>query len=272
MRRQRVKRSSTVYRGRRYAAGVIRLALAVFLALIGWSFLLVRIWGMRFSGFLLLGIAAVLVCSVVLDRLADGGKGLWRAVRRVFYGVLTLGVSALLCVEIFVIGQGKRDMSALPADAAVVLGAGVNGNTPSLALATRLEAARKYLEQHPDIPAVLTGGRGYGENITEARCMYDWLTGHGIAADRLILEEQAADTAENFSRSKALLNTRGISPENAVIAIVTNDFHVARARVLAEKAGYGSTFGVSAPLPWRHLEINYDLREAFALMKAVIMD
>ena len=80
----------------------------------------------------------------------------------------------------------------------IVLGAGVNGTEPSLSLRTRLDAALDYLTANPDIPAVLTGGRGYGETITEAQCMYDYLTERGVEPERLILEDAASNTAENF--------------------------------------------------------------------------
>ena len=76
-------------------------------------------------------------------------------------------------------------MTPLPADAVIVLGAGVNGTEPSLSLRTRLDAPLDYLEAHPDIPVVLTGGTGYGEEeISEAACMYDYLTAHGVGAGR----------------------------------------------------------------------------------------
>ena len=101
-------------------------------------------------------------------------------------------------------------MTPLPADAVIVLGAGVNGTEPSLSLRTRLDTALDYLEAHPDIPAVLTGGTGYGEEISEAQCMYDYLTERGVEPDRLILEDQAANTAENFALSKPLLYEAGV--------------------------------------------------------------
>ena len=269
MRRQRVKVAN--YRGKRRETGQIRLVLAVVLVLVGLVLILVRGWGMRFSGFLLLGTAALLALSVFLDRQA-GGERCWQIVRRVFYGVLTLALAVLISIEMFVIQEGMRSWSALPTDAVVVLGAGVNGTTPSMALRTRLDAALDYLEQHPDIPAVLTGGQGYGEDITEAQCMYDWLTAHGVDGDRLILEEQATNTAENFAYSSSLLEARGIDTAEDSVAVVTNDFHVARTRLAAQKAGYGATLGIPAKLPWKHLSANYYLREAFAVVKTVIFD
>ena len=69
-----------------------------------------------------------------------------------------------------------------------------------------------------------------------------------------------------------MLEERGIDPARDKVAVVTSDFHIARAKVIAARQGYGHTFGVLAKLPWRHLEVNYYLREAFAMVKTLIFD
>ena len=249
----------------------IQGAAAALLALAGAALMTVRPWGMRFSGFLLAGLAAVLVMALLLDRWVAASKT-GRLCRRVFQTALTLALVSLICIESYVINIGRSDLSALPADAVVVLGAGVNGTQPSLSLYTRLTVALDYLEENPDGPVVLTGGRGYGEEITEAQCMYDWLTARGVDPARLILEEQAGNTAENFAFSKELLEEQGIDPAEDSVAVVTNDFHIARSRLIAVRQGYGHAFGVPAELPWLHLEVNYYLREAFAMVKTWIFD
>lgn len=249
----------------------IQCVIAAVLALAGAVLLTVRAWGMRFSGFLLVGLAAVLVLELLLGRWAKASKT-GRLCRRIFQTALTLMLVPLICIEIYVINVGSSDPSALPADAVVVLGAGVNGTQPSLSLYTRLTAALDYLEENPDVPVVLTGGLGYGEEITEARCMYDWLTARGVDPARLIMEEQAGNTAENFAFSKELLEEQGIDPAENLVAVVTNDFHIARSRLIAARQGYGHAFGVPAKLPWRHLEVNYYLRESFAMVKTWIFD
>lgn len=249
----------------------IQCVIAAVLALAGAVLLTVRAWGMRFSGFLLVGLAAVLVLELLLGRWAKVSKT-GRLCRRIFQTALTLMLVPLICIEIYVIDVGSSDPSALPADAVVVLGAGVNGTQPSLSLYTRLTAALDYLEENPDVPVVLTGGLGYGEEITEARCMYDWLTARGVDPARLIMEEQAGNTAENFAFSKELLEEQGIDPAENLVAVVTNDFHIARSRLIAARQGYGHAFGVPAKLPWRHLEVNYYLRESFAMVKTWIFD
>lgn len=158
-----------------------------------------------------------------------------------------------------------------PADAVIVLGAGVNGTTPSLALQTRISAAADYLAQHPEALAVLSGGQGPGEDITEAEAMLRGLKSRGIDEERLLLEDRSTSTAENFAFSKSLLEQGGLDTDSAVIAVVSNDFHLYRARLLAGREGL-KTFGVPAELPWFWLSANYYVREYFALVKSVIFD
>lgn len=267
VKRRRILRQSS-YHGRS-SPFPVRLIAAVVCVLLGLVLIFVRILGMRFSGFLLLGIAVLLSLSWLLDVLSVTGKP-WLLVRRIFYVVLSLGLAALCVCEIYAIRWGHRDESALPADAVIVLGAGVNGTEPSLSLQTRLNAALTYLESHPDIPAVLSGGQGYGEEITEAQCMYNWLTAHGIDSDRLVLEEEASNTKENLSFSKALLEERGVDVSTGTVALVTNGFHMARTELLANRQGYGATPSIPAKLPWLHLTVNYYLREAFAFPMTLI--
>lgn len=261
------------YRGKRRArwGDQIQWGISALLALIGLVFLAVRPWGMRFSGFLLVGLAAVLCLEVFLKRWAKQERRGWWC-QLAFRAVLALVLVPLIAIEIYVLNVGDSDLTALPADAVIVLGAGVNGTEPSLSLRTRLDAALAYLEDNPDIPVVLTGGTGYGEEISEAQCMYDYLTAHGVDGGRLILEEQAENTAENFAFSRELLEEQGIDLSHDRVAVVTNDFHIARSRLTAARQGYGYAFGIPAKLPWLHLEVNYYLREAFAMVKTFFLD
>lgn len=137
---------------------------------------------------------------------AGGGLRRWswrsqpgRVVWRVFCGVLAAGAVLFGTVEGLLLFRGQQDNRALPSDAVIVLGAGVNGTEPSLILQSRIDAAADYLERHPDVLAVLSGGRGPGEEITEAKAMAQGLTQRGIPASRLILEEASTSMAENFA-------------------------------------------------------------------------
>lgn len=243
---------------------------AAVLAAPGAALMTLRGLGMRFSGILLLGIAALVLAGLLLRRWEQRSKaGKW--CRWMFSVSCGLVISLLVSLETNVL-MNRGGMPAIPADAVIVLGAGVNGTEPSLSLRTRLDAALDYLEENPDVPVVLTGGQGYGEEITEAQCMYDYLTTRGVTSERILLEEQATSTAENFAFSKPLLAVEGIDVETDLVAVVTNDFHIYRAGLIAAREGYALTFGVPAELPWLHLEINYCVREAFALVKTLIFD
>ena len=241
------------------------------LAIVSLVLITQRWMGMRFSGLLLMGLAVLLLVGMVLNRWANHSRtGKW--CQRIFRAGCLAVLVVLTAFEMQILMAGTQDLSAIPADAVIVLGAGVNGTQPSLSLQTRLDTALDYLEEHPDVPVVLTGGRGYGEDITEAQCMYNDLTERGVDPARLILEENAVNTVQNFAFSRPLLEEAGIDPKEDLVAIVTNDFHIYRASLLATRQDYGDAFGIPARLPWIHLEINYYLREAFALVKTLVFD
>lgn len=142
-----------------------------------------------------------------------------------------------LCIAVFLIVEGMIAAAGFaPAaqnlDYIVVLGARVEGREPSGALRNRIEVAAQYLSENPDAMAVLSGGQGADEEISEAQCMYEKLIAAGIDADRLILEDQSTDTRENLIFSRRLI------PEGASVGLVTNNFHIFRARALAKKLGW----------------------------------
>ena len=116
----------------------------------------------------------------------------------------------------------------------VVLGCRVYGDRASLSMEERLDAAYVYLTEHPEVSCVLSGGRGDGETITEAECMYRYLVEKGIDASRLYKEETSATTRENLLFSEQLMKEQGLNPE---IAIATSEYHMYRAGMVADALG-----------------------------------
>ena len=108
----------------------------------------------------------------------------------------------------------------------VVLGCKVRGETPSLMLLERLEAALAYLEDHPDAVCVVSGGMGTGEDVSEAECMFRWLTAHGIGEDRILCEDASPSTVENLLYTQRILEERGLGTR---VVLCTNEFHEYRA-------------------------------------------
>lgn len=198
----------------------------------------------HFGGLLLCAIGAVILLFGLADALLRRipfAAGIFRAVLRI--GVCIVLLAAIATgVWIGITAKGADDPKA---DFVIVLGAGVNGEVPSRSLSERLTAAQAYLEQYPDAIAILSGGKGDGENISEALCMYRWLTERGVAPERLRMEETATNTGENIRFSLDLIEREfGARPEEA--AIVSSSYHLARASLLAKEAGL-RILGVPAP-------------------------
>ena len=49
---------------------------------------------------------------------------------------------------------------------------------------------------------VVSGGKGSGEKITEAKAMKDYLIKNGIDKNRIIEEDKSTNTYENFKYSR----------------------------------------------------------------------
>lgn len=227
--------------------------------------------GIRFSSYLCFGLAALLLLWLLLKIWGEKSR-IGKVCKIIFLVECTAVLLLLVCIETVILRYGEEDRTAVPVDAVIVLGAGVNGEQPSLTLQTRIDMAAEYMALHPDLPVVLSGGQGSGESITEAECMRRQLwTNSEEWNGRYLLEEKSTSTAENFAFSKEILLQNGIDPETAVIGVVTNDFHLYRARVIAERHGM-EIVGVGAELPWWWLTANYYVREAFALVKTLIFD
>lgn len=265
---KRQKRKYSQYRGRRTVGKefVLPLLAVLILALAAVCWFVVP--GMKFSAELLACVAAACVVAALLNHWAQGSSA-GVAVRRVFWICLAVCAVAFAAVEGIVIHAGQGNSGAQSPDAVLVLGAGVNGEKPSPILESRIDAAASYLKANPAVSAVLSGGKGSGENISEAQAMEDALTTRGISSDRLYLEEKSTTTAENFRYSKKLLKDKGIDPKEKLVAVVTSDFHICRAELVAKQNGMQAE-GVAAKTPHWWLSMNYYAREAFALGDAVL--
>ncbi|MCP2275856.1 YdcF family protein [Nocardia amikacinitolerans] len=122
--------------------------------------------------------------------------------------------------------------SALPAlgfrgpdTAVVVLGYGLlpDGGMRQELLA-RLHAGFVQALLAPASPVIVTGGNPRN-GVTEARAMADWLIARGIPAERVIVEPDAASTAQNAEHSARIM--RDIGARDAVV--VTSADHIDRA-------------------------------------------
>jgi uncharacterized SAM-binding protein YcdF (DUF218 family) len=120
--------------------------------------------------------------------------------------------------------------------------------------------AYDYLQAHPDTVCIVSGGQGSGEDITEAECMYRYLSKKGIQPERIIQEDKATSTQENLIYSLEL-----IGPEKArSVGILSSEYHLCRARQMAQKLDLNPIM-VPAKTTRLSLRVNYFLREIAAL-------
>lgn len=133
-------------------------------------------------------------------------------------------------------------MNKAPTDnaTAVVLGAEVKPWGPSVLLQQRIDAAENYMNDNPNAAAVVTGGKGSNEIMSEGQCMYDVMTADGIAPDRIYVEDKAANTYQNIRFSLDIIYENGLDRD---IAVVSDSYHQLRARIIARKADSGITVG-----------------------------
>ena len=146
----------------------------------------------------------------------------------------------------------------------IVLGAHVQGTRLTLALLERTRRALQYLEENPETKAVLSGGQGEGEDISEAQAMCNYLVEHGIDRERLILEDRSTSTTENLKFSLEIIGL------DHSVGVVTNNFHVFRGTAIGKKCGCKEIY----PIPSRYRSwrlLIYIPREILAIIKDKIM-
>ena len=173
----------------------------------------------------------------------------------VIAGVLWLLVTQLLVVSAFFSKPSKG------LDYILVLGSQVTESGPAPITKLRLDTAYDYLSENEDTRVIVSGGMAGSESKSEGEVMKDYLVGRGIAPDRILTEEESSNTTENIR-----LSSNYFDKEEDTIGIVTNNFHLFRAKAIAKKQGLKNVSGIAAPCPPYYLPNNM-FRESFGITK-----
>ncbi len=226
---------------------------AVLFCMFGLFFL--SLVGYRFSALICFSLAALIGLYFLFWRFPCKTCRILRIVVTV---LLIIGI-ILASITGFFIGSAAMGSEEDAPQYMIVLGAAVHGTVPSLSLRERMDAAYDYLVKNPDTICIVSGGQGSGEDISEAACMYQYLTQKGIAPDRILQEDQATSTAENIAYSMELIRRHtGEAPDT--IGIVSSEYHLYRASLMARSQNLIAV-GIPARTTWVSLRINYFLRE-----------
>ena len=179
-----------------------------------------------------------------------------------------IGLASFVFIEALII-QSAISKHRGKSDYLVILGAGLRGEVPSTALYQRLYASLEYIEVNPNVKIVVSGGRGPGESVTEAEAMERFLIEHGVAKGQIIKEERSTNTLENMKFTTEILEKLD-KKENIEVTIVTNNFHMFRAKFLAQRQGL-KVYGYPAPLHPMLVPTCY-VREYLAVINSYIFD
>lgn len=235
--------------------------LAVVLLLLG-SGIYFLLPSYSFTGLVLLGLGALVVCYRLIAMLEQRELTLAKLLRMLLTICVCLGLLAavLTGTVIYNASLGNTETSCTYI---VVLGCGVNGTVPSLSLQNRIDAAYAYLSANPDTICVVSGGQGPGEDITEASCMKRELVEMGIAPERIWEEDKSTSTMENLEFSLAVIEANsGSRPET--IGVVSSEYHLYRAGLMAADQGV-TAVGIPGKTSWFTLWANYHMREIVAV-------
>jgi len=198
----------------------------------------------------------------------------------------------IFCVVETLVFMGAASSDAVNLDYVIVLGAKVREDGISNSLKARLDKAIEYSQMNPGTILILSGGQGEDEPSSEAKVMYDYLLYNGVPAQQMVLENVSTSTVENIAYSKVLIDhmeqkkreeaarksSRVVAPgpylevedKPIQVGVLTSNFHVFRARKIAEKWGIPGVHGIASksdPILFPHLCV----RECAAILKDKLM-
>lgn len=176
-----------------------------------------------------------------------------------FWSSVIIFLLSFAVVESLIAANAKTS-AAENADYIIILGSRTHKNIPSFAMAHRVIASLKYIKENPNAQVVLTGGKTSSAEISEAEIMLGLLQKKGVEPNRIIIENRSKNTYQNLKYSSSLIDI------DKKVLIVSSEFHLFRAKLIAAKIGYKDV-GTAASKTPRLLLPHYLLREYLAVIK-----
>lgn len=216
------------------------------------------LWGYSFSALVCCCLIGIIAFYEITRMLRGKYPKPVKILRRIFTVCLVIGLLVVGSTEAVII-HASFGSPEQPVDYVVVLGAKVRTTGPSASLWDRIYGAYNYLETHPDAIAIVSGGQGEDEPITEAQSMYDELVALGIDPERIWMEDEATSTWENLNFTLDLIEEKtGQRPQK--LGVVSSEYHLFRASLFAKKCGV-EFVGIPARTSRPGQMINHFMRE-----------
>ena len=190
---------------------------------------------------------------------------------QILLGLILAGALAFAVLLGVVLSGAHSSVSGDP-QVMIVLGCQVKPWGPSVLLQDRLDTALAYLQDHPDMTVVACGGQGADEPESEARAIADYLTENGVSKRNILLDEDSHNTHQNLENAAKLLSEENMDPAQTQVVVVSNGFHLTRARMLAQRCGFDDVSTLAAPESHLPSRLKMYLREPLALVKSFMVD
>ena len=246
---------------------VIALVICAILAGLAY-FLKFCIPGYSFSALVCMCLIALILFYTLMPLVGLKFPGFAKITTRIFTVILIIGLLVVGITEAVIIHASFGD----PEEAVeymVVLGAKVNADGPSVSLWDRICGAYEYMEEHPDVIAIVSGGQGTDEPITEAECMYRELVMLGIDPQRIWIEDEATSTWENMHFTLDLIEEKtGSRPTK--LGVLSSEYHLFRASLFAKACGV-KFVGIPARTSRIAQKVNHFMREVAGVWHYIIL-
>lgn len=118
-------------------------------------------------------------------------------------------------------------------DAIIILGHGQKKREVSEVLRNRLNKAFEVFQENGGAKMILSGGRVYSKEFSEAEIMEEFLEKKGVMKEDIILDDKSKSTFENLTNLKKIVEERGFRK----IALITSDYHLKRVKMIAKNIG-----------------------------------
>lgn len=123
-------------------------------------------------------------------------------------------------------------------DVIIVLGCAVYGKKPSPFFKERLDEALRLYKEGYGKYIIVSGGKGPGENISEAEAGKEYLLKNGIPEKIILTDNKSFSTYENLFYSKEIMDKNSLK----TAIIISNKFHLKRASVIAKRIGIDASY------------------------------
>ena len=224
--------------------------------------------GYSFSALVCCGIISIVFFYELTRLLMPKSPSAIQLLRRIFTICLVLGLLAAGITECFII-KASFGTPEKHCDYMVVLGAKVRESGPSVSLWDRIYGAADYMNAHPDVIAVVSGGQGADEPMTEGKAMFYELVELGIDPDRIWIEEDSTSTRENITFALDIIEEKtGSRPHT--LGVVSSEYHLFRASLFAQDCGVDFV-GIPARTSRVSQLVNHLMREVAGVWQYLIL-